>query len=134
MKASEHGFESSIFNIHGVAWQNTTYSAIKDIFESTNKDCKNPQKGKWDPDNQTMSVDFKSLTTRLREIQLSTSGLIWMRMYSSQSTCVEVDWSEIELNFVSFHSDTCGLRWIHMHPNKALIVSLTLFGEIRLQR
>ena len=44
-----------------------------------------------------------------------------MRMYSSQSICVEVDWSGIELNSIPFHSNTCGLRWIHMHPNKALV-------------
>ena len=46
-------------------------------------------------------------------------GLVWMCMYSSQSTCVEVDWSGIKLNSIPFHSNTCGLRWIHMHPNKA---------------
>ena len=52
----------------------------------------------------------------------SPLGLDWMRMYSSQFTCVEVDWSGIELNSIPFHSNTCGLRWIHMHPNKALCV------------
>jgi hypothetical protein len=47
-------------------------------------------------------------------------GLGWMRMYSSQSTRVEVDYSGIKLNFISFHSNTRGLRWIYLHPNKAL--------------
>ena len=37
-------------------------------------------------------------------------GLIWVRVYSSQSTCVEVDWSGIKLNSIQFHSNTCGLR------------------------
>ena len=46
--------------------------------------------------------------------------LVWMRMYSSQFTCVEVDWSRIELSSIPFHSNTCGLKWIYMHPNKAL--------------
>jgi hypothetical protein len=41
-------------------------------------------------------------------------------MYSSQSPCVEVDWSGINLNSIPFHSNTRGLRWIHIHPNKAL--------------
>jgi hypothetical protein len=27
-------------------------------------------------------------------------GLFWMRMYSSQSTCIKVDWSGIKLNFI----------------------------------
>jgi hypothetical protein len=27
-------------------------------------------------------------------------GLLWMRMYSSQSTCIKVDWSGIKLNFI----------------------------------
>jgi len=44
-----------------------------------------------------------------------------MRMYLSQSTCVEVDLSEIKLSSIPFYFNTCGLRWIHMHPNKALI-------------
>jgi hypothetical protein len=43
-------------------------------------------------------------------------------MYSSQSTCVEVDWSGIKLSFIPFHSNTCGLKWIHMHPNKARVI------------
>jgi hypothetical protein len=47
-------------------------------------------------------------------------GLVWMYMYSSQSTCVKVDWNGIKLNSISFHSNTCGLRWIHVHPNNAL--------------
>jgi hypothetical protein len=34
-----------------------------------------------------------------------------MRIYSSQSTYVGVDWSGIKLNFIP-------LEWIHMHPNK----------------
>ena len=46
-------------------------------------------------------------------------GLVWMRMYSSQSTCVEVDWSGLKLSSIPFHSNTCGLESIHMHPNKA---------------
>jgi len=45
-----------------------------------------------------------------------------MRMYSSQSTCVEVDWSGIKLNFIPFHFNICRLRWIHMHPNKVRYV------------
>jgi uncharacterized membrane protein len=49
-----------------------------------------------------------------------TLGLVWMRMYSFQSTCVKVDWNEIKLNFISFHSNTRGLRWIHMHTNKTV--------------
>jgi hypothetical protein len=32
---------------------------------------------------------------------------------------VEVDWSGIKLNSIPFHSNTCGLMWIHIHPNKA---------------
>jgi hypothetical protein len=47
-------------------------------------------------------------------------GLVWMHMYSSQSTCVGVNWSGIKLNSIPVHSTTCGLKWIHMHPNKAL--------------
>jgi hypothetical protein len=49
-------------------------------------------------------------------------GFVWMHVYSSQSTCVEVDWSGIKLNFILFHSNTCRLKGIHMHPNKGLIV------------
>ena len=40
-------------------------------------------------------------------------------MYSSHSTCVEVDWSGIKLNSIPFHSNTCGFMWIHIYPNKA---------------
>jgi hypothetical protein len=47
-------------------------------------------------------------------------------MYSSQSTCVEVDWSGIKLNSIPFHPNTCGLILIHMHPNKAESPSLVL--------
>jgi hypothetical protein len=47
-------------------------------------------------------------------------GLVWMRMYSSKSTCVGVVWSGIKLNSIQMHSTTCGLKWIHMHPNKAI--------------
>jgi hypothetical protein len=43
-----------------------------------------------------------------------------IRTYSSQFTCLGVNWSAIELNFISFHSNPCGLRWIHARPNKAL--------------
>ena len=43
-----------------------------------------------------------------------------MRMYSSKSTCIEVDWSGIELNSILLHRNTCGLKWIYMRPNKAL--------------
>jgi len=43
-------------------------------------------------------------------------------MYSSQSICIEVDWSEIKLSFIPFYSKTCGLEWIHMHPNKARFI------------
>ena len=42
-------------------------------------------------------------------------GLVWMHVYSLQSTCVEVEWND--------HFNTCGLRWIHAHPNKALRAS-----------
>ena len=38
--------------------------------------------------------------------------------------CVEVDWSGIKLSSLPFHSNTCGLEWIHMHANKALVISL----------
>jgi hypothetical protein len=48
----------------------------------------------------------------------TTEGIGWMRIYSSQSTCVEVDWSEIKLNSIPFHSNICRSRWTHMHPNK----------------
>ena len=41
-----------------------------------------------------------------------------MRMYSFQSTCVEMDWGGIKLNSIPFHSNTCGLRWIHMYPKR----------------
>ena len=51
---------------------------------------------------------------------LISLDLVWMCMYSSQSTCVKVDWSEIKLCSIPFHSNICGLKWIHMHPNKAL--------------
>jgi len=34
-----------------------------------------------------------------------------MRMYSSRSTCVEVDWSEIKLSSIPFHSNT----WIEVN-------------------
>ena len=27
----------------------------------------------------------------------------------------------LEWNVVQFHSNTCGLKWIHMHPNKVLV-------------
>jgi hypothetical protein len=58
-------------------------------------------------------------------------GLVWMRMNSSQYTCVEVDWSGIELNSIQFHSNTCGLRWIHMIPNKASVhISLLLHSGL----
>ena len=30
-----------------------------------------------------------------------------------------MDWSVIKLNSILFHSNTCGLRCIHMHPNKS---------------
>jgi hypothetical protein len=46
--------------------------------------------------------------------------LIWMCMYSSQSTYVDVDWSGIKPSSILFHFNTHGLRWIHVHPNKAL--------------
>jgi hypothetical protein len=46
--------------------------------------------------------------------------LVWMRMYLSQSIYIEVDWSVIELNSISFHFNTCRLGWIPMHPNTAL--------------
>jgi hypothetical protein len=36
-------------------------------------------------------------------------------MYSSQFIRVEVDWSVIKLNFIPFHSNTCGLGLIRMH-------------------
>ena len=49
-----------------------------------------------------------------------------MRMYLSQSTCVEVDWSGIKLNFIPFHSNTCGLKWTHMHPNKDVHVFVSI--------
>jgi len=42
-----------------------------------------------------------------------------MHMYLSQSICVEVDWSEIKLSSIQIHSNTCVLKWIDMHPNKA---------------
>ena len=42
-------------------------------------------------------------------------GLVWMRMYSSQPTYVEVDWSGIKLSFIQIHFNTCGLKWIHMY-------------------
>jgi hypothetical protein len=47
-------------------------------------------------------------------------GLVWMCMYLSESTCVGVVWSGIKLNSIPMHSTTCGLKWIHMHPNKAI--------------
>jgi hypothetical protein len=56
-----------------------------------------------------------------------TLGLIWMRMYSSQSTCVKADWNRIKLNFIPFYSNTCGLKWIHLHSNKALLLVLSSF-------
>jgi hypothetical protein len=31
-----------------------------------------------------------------------------------------MDWSEIELSSILFHSSTCRLRWIHLHPNKPI--------------
>jgi len=36
-------------------------------------------------------------------------------------TCIEVHWSEIKLNFISVHSNTRGLKCIHMHLNKTCI-------------
>jgi len=42
-----------------------------------------------------------------------------MDVYPSQSTYVEVYWSGIKLSFIPIHSNTCGFKWIHMHPNKA---------------
>jgi hypothetical protein len=44
-----------------------------------------------------------------------------MHMYSSESTCVGVVWSGIKLNSIPMHSTTCRLKWIHMHPNKAIV-------------
>jgi hypothetical protein len=41
--------------------------------------------------------------------------------YVSQFTYVKVDWSEIKLSFIPVHFSTCGLKWIHMHPKKALV-------------
>jgi hypothetical protein len=36
---------------------------------------------------------------RFKEVSKATIlGLVWMHMYSSQSICVEVDWSGIKLN------------------------------------
>jgi hypothetical protein len=46
-------------------------------------------------------------------VNKTSQSLIWMCVYSSQSTCVEVDWSKIELNFIPFHSSLCELKWIH---------------------
>jgi len=41
-----------------------------------------------------------------------------MHKYPYQSTCIEV---EIKLSSIPTHSNTCGLKSIHMHPNKVLI-------------
>jgi hypothetical protein len=35
----------------------------------------------------------------------SNIGLVWMRMYSSQSIYIEVDWNEIKLSFTPTHVD-----------------------------
>jgi hypothetical protein len=37
-----------------------------------------------------------------------TLGLVWMGMYSFQSTCVEVDWNEIKLNSFQYTNKTVG--------------------------
>jgi hypothetical protein len=43
-------------------------------------------------------------------------------MYSSQSTYVEVDWSGIKLNYISFYFNTRGLRWIHKQDHNGALV------------
>jgi len=84
----------------------------------------------------TLRNDFLSTSEQIPrlEIQLSWygqvrwhgfpratfSGLVWCACNSSQSTCVEVDWSGIKLSSIPFHSNTCELKRIHMYPNKAL--------------
>ena len=44
-------------------------------------------------------------------------------MYSSRSTCIEVDRSGIKLNYVSFYSNTYELNWkhIYIYLNKAFV-------------
>jgi hypothetical protein len=41
-----------------------------------------------------------------------------MRMYSSQSICVDEDWSGIKLNSISFYSNTYELTWIHVRASE----------------
>ena len=48
-----------------------------------------------------------------------------MRMYLSQSTCVEVDWSGIKLSSIPFHSNTYGLKLIHMHQTMSKYITAT---------
>ena len=42
-------------------------------------------------------------------------------MYLSQFTCVEVDLSEIKLNYIQFHFNPRGLRLIHMYSNEPVL-------------
>jgi hypothetical protein len=51
-----------------------------------------------------------SYSMSIGPIEIDRLGLIWMRIYSSQFTCVEMDWSRIKLNSISFYSNTCGLK------------------------
>ena len=45
------------------------------------------------------------------------SGLVWMHVYLLQSTCCSgLEW---KFNCTTIHLNICGLRWIHVHPNKA---------------
>jgi hypothetical protein len=46
-------------------------------------------------------------------------GLIWMCMYSSQPTCVEVNWSEIKLNSIPIYSNTYGSKSIHIRQSQS---------------
>jgi hypothetical protein len=46
------------------------------------------------------------------------SGIVWMLLDSSLSTCVRVKFS---LSFTPIHSSTCGLMQFRLHRNKASI-------------
>jgi len=65
------------------------------------------------PTESLFSSSKKSKTSPLfgrSRIRINPHVLVWVGV-------------ELKLNFTTIHSNTCGLRWIRQHPNKAFKIS-----------
>jgi hypothetical protein len=92
----------------------------------------------WNKLNMNLPRFLTRATSRRQVIlRKHAKGFVWMCMYSSQFTCVKVDWNGIKPSFIPIHFNTHRLKYtyIQIRPKKdakdVVVFFLKLGGKHR---